>query len=30
MIGIGHPDLDAEYPTQVYPDLDQCIHWEKW
>ena len=30
MIGIGHPAPDAEYPTQTYPDLEQCIHWEKW
>lgn len=30
MIGIGYAAKDAEYPTQIYPDLDQCVHWEKW
>ena len=30
MIGIGYASPNAEYPTQVYPKLDQCIHWNKW
>lgn len=30
MIGIGYPAENAEYPTQKYPDLATCIHWEKW
>ena len=30
MIGIGVPADNAEYPTQKYPALEDCIHWEKW
>ena len=30
MIGIGHPADNAEYPTQTYPSLADCVHWNKW
>lgn len=30
VIGIGHPASNAEYPTQTYPALSDCIHWNKW
>ena len=30
VIGIGHPAPNAEYPTQTYPSLSDCIHWNKW
>jgi len=30
IIGIGHPASNAEYPTQVYPKLEDCVHWERW
>ena len=30
MIGVGYPADDAEYPTQVYPKLEDCVHWNKW
>ena len=30
MIGIGHPASNAEYPSQIYPALSDCIHWNKW
>ena len=30
VIGIGHPAPNAEYPTQTYPALADCIHWNKW
>lgn len=30
VIGIGHPAPNAEYPTQTYPALTDCIHWNKW
>ena len=30
IIGIGHPSPNAEYPQQVYPKLEDCIHWERW
>ncbi len=30
MIGIGYAADNAEYPTQIYPELSQCIHWNKW
>lgn len=30
MIGIGYPAENAEYPTQVYPELSACVHWNKW
>jgi len=29
MIGIGHPADNAEYPTQTYPALADCAHWNK-
>ena len=30
MIGIGHPADNAEYPTQTYPALADCVHWNEW
>jgi len=30
MIGIGYAAPDAEYPAQTYPDIAECIHWDKW
>ena len=30
MIGIGYAAESAEYPTQIYPNLEECIHFEKW
>ena len=30
MIGIGHAAPEAEYPPQVYPELKNCVHWDKW
>lgn len=30
MIGIGYAAENAEYPTQIYPELSQCLHWNKW
>ena len=30
IIGIGYAAENAEYPTQVYPDLKECVHWNKW
>ncbi len=30
MIGIGHAADNAEYPAQIYPELSECIHWNKF
>ena len=30
MIGLGYPADNAEYPAQTYPELEDCIHWERW
>ena len=30
MIGVGYAAENAEYPTQIYPKLEDCIHFEKW
>ena len=30
MIGIGYAAPDAEYPEQIYPRLEDCIHWNQW
>ena len=29
-IVVADADPGAEYPTQIYPELNKCIHWEKW
>ena len=30
MIGIGYAAENAEYPEQIYPKFEDCVHWEKW
>ena len=30
LIGIGYAADDAQYPTQVRPSLDECVHWDRW
>lgn len=30
MIGIGYAADNAEIPTQVFPKIDDCVHWQKW
>ena len=29
IIGIGYAAENAEYPTQIYPDFEKCVHWDK-
>ena len=30
IIGIGYAAENAEYPTQIYPDFEKCVHWNNW
>ena len=30
MIGVGYAADNAEYPVQTYPELSQCVHWDRW
>ena len=30
MIGVGYAADNAEIPTQVFPKIADCVHWERW
>lgn len=30
IIGVGHIAENAEYPEQIYPDPNACVHWNQW
>ena len=30
MIGIGYAADNAEIPTQTFPKIEDCVHWQRW